>query len=81
MNFTEQLEAKYPTHIIEYLRQREGLDESDNSKDEMFLNMTKGEVFREVLNWNGLLGSWDYTIKDWIEGIYKVDLDDFEENE
>lgn len=78
MDYTKLLEEKYPNSIIQYVRQREGLDKEDGSMDKEILEMTNSEVFRDVLAWNGLLGGWDYTIKDWIKSIYGIDLDDFE---
>ncbi|KYD05405.1 hypothetical protein [Bacillus atrophaeus] len=76
MDYTKRLEEKYPNRIIQYVRQREGLDEKDTSVDKEILEMTNSEVFREVLAWNGFLGGWDRTIKDWIKSIYGINLDD-----
>ncbi|MCY8798135.1 hypothetical protein [Bacillus inaquosorum] len=56
MDYSKQLEEKYPLKIIQYLRQREGLKENDVSMDKEILNMTEAEVFRNVLSWNVL---WD----------------------
>lgn len=78
MDYTKLLEEKYPISIIQYVRQREGLDKKDVSKDKEILEMTNSEVFREVLAWNGFIGGWDHIIKDWIKSIYGIDLDDFE---
>ncbi|MGG2091285.1 hypothetical protein AB1283_00780 [Bacillus sp. S13(2024)] len=75
MNATEKLKEKYPLHIIEYVRKRSGLEANDTSMDEEILNMTKSEVFKDVVCWNGLLGGYDETIKGWIKNIYGVDLD------
>ena len=41
--------------------------------------MSPSLVFSKVLEWNGLLGGWDYQIKGWIKGIYGIDLDAVEE--
>ncbi|MCY7759722.1 hypothetical protein MOC61_12890 [Bacillus inaquosorum] len=76
MDYSKQLEEKYPLKIIQYLRQREGLKENDVSMDKEILNMTEAEVFRNVLSWNGFVG-WDHLIKDWIKSIYAIDLDEF----
>ncbi|WP_423734358.1 hypothetical protein ACO9S3_08770 [Bacillus velezensis] len=78
MDYTKLLEEKYPISIIQYVRQREGLDKKDGSMDKEILEMSKSEVFRDVLAWNGFLGGWDHIIKDWIKSIYGIDLDDFE---
>lgn len=64
----------YPYYILEYLRIRCGLEKTDNSKDDMLLQMTPTQVFSEVLQWHGLLGGWDIKIKGWILDIYGVDL-------
>lgn len=69
---------KYPEYIMKDLRQREDLDENDISLDSELIKMSKSEVFSEVLKWNGLLGSWDVGIKEWIKDIYGVNLDEIE---
>lgn len=69
---------KYPEYIMKYLRQRKGLEEDDTSSDDRLNNMSRNEVFKEVLNWNGLLGNWDIDIKAWIKDIYGIDLDEIE---
>ena len=72
------MEAKerYPEGIIRYLRQRKGLDADDTSHDEQLQAMSPSLVFAETLEWNGLLGGWDYQIKGWIKDIYGIDLDE-----
>ena len=67
---------KYPEYIMKYLRQRTGLEEDDTSSDDRLNNMSKNEVFKEVLSWNGLLSNWDIDIKAWIKDIYEIDLDE-----
>jgi len=71
------MEAKerYPEGIIRYLRQRKGLNVDDTHLDEHFQSMSPSHVFSEILEWNGLLGGWDFTIKGWIKDIYGIDLD------
>lgn len=66
---------RYPESIIRFLRLREGLDEDDTHLDEHFQSMSLSHVFSEILEWNGLLGGWDFTIKGWIKDIYGIDLD------
>lgn len=66
---------RYPESIIRFLRLREGLDEDDTHLDEHFQSMSPSHVFSEILEWNGLLGGWDFTIKGWIKDIYGIDLD------
>ena len=64
---------KYPEYIMGYLRQRAGLDEFDTSKDIILSEMQPSEVFSDVCIWNGLI-NYDYTIKEWIKDIYKVNI-------
>ncbi|PFQ34717.1 hypothetical protein [Bacillus cereus] len=73
---TEQLKTIYPLHLIETVRQSLGLQKDDTSMDNTILYMDKSEVFACVVQWNGLLGGYDVTIKDWIKGIYGFDLDE-----
>ena len=65
----------YPEYILQKLRQRERLNEDDTIRDTEFNQLSKDEVFHEVLSWEGLGGSWDSTIKGWIMDIYGIDLD------
>ena len=67
---------RYPEYIFVYLRKRWGLDEKDESMDDVFNKMEPKRVFAEVLIWNGLLGGWDSQIKGWIKDIYKIDIDE-----
>ncbi|HDR7922606.1 hypothetical protein [Bacillus paranthracis] len=75
---TEQLKSTYPLHLIETVRRSLGLDKDDTSMDNTILEMDKSEVFAGVVQWNGLLGGYDVTIKDWIKDIYGIDLDDID---
>lgn len=68
---------KYPTEIFEFVRQRLGLEYDDTSLDEEIIKMSKNEVFKHVVNWNGLI-QYDAVIKDWITDIYEIDLDEIE---
>lgn len=67
---------RYPEYILRYLRMRCGMDEADTSRDDYFQSLDHNSVFSEVLQWKGLLGGWDVSIKGWILDIYGVDLDD-----
>ena len=67
--------AKYPEYIMYALRQRKGLDKYDTSKDDNFNKYPSNEVLSEVCIWEGLLGGYDSTIKNWINDIYGIDLD------
>jgi hypothetical protein len=64
----------YSEEIMQNLRQREGLDKYDTSMDTELNKIEPDKAFNEVLQWNGLLGSWDYTIKCWIKDIYGIEL-------
>ena len=79
MTVTEQLKEKYPQYIINDVRNRIAQDESDTSMDDKILRMSPSQVFAHVVAWNGLLGGYDNTIKDWIHSVYGVDLDEVSE--
>jgi len=64
---------EYPEYILRTLRQREGLEETDTSMDDKFNNYSPNKVFKEILEWEGIIG-WDNIIKSWIRDIYGVDL-------
>ena len=66
---------KYSEDVMECVRQRWGLKNYDDSKDEEINQLSPDEVLEYVCNWNGLLGYAAYMIKSWIKDIYKVDLD------
>jgi hypothetical protein len=65
---------KYDEYIMNFLRQRFGLESDDNSLDNEINKMTEEEVFNEVCNWNGLYG-WGTIVKGWIRDIYRIDVD------
>jgi hypothetical protein len=65
---------KYSEDIMTQLRQRRGLDKYDISEDEEINNMSNDKVFADLFGWNGL-GSWDYTIKNWLKEVYGIELD------
>lgn len=67
----------YPEYIMQNLRQRRGLDKYDTSLDDRLSEMSKDNAFKDVVNWNGLLGGYDNTIKSWVKDIYGVDLDNY----
>lgn len=66
---------EYPEYILRTLRQREDLEETDTSMDDKFNNYSPNKAFKEMLEWEGIIG-WDNTIKSWIRDIYGVDLND-----
>ena len=67
---------KYPIHIMETVRKCLDLESNDTSLDHEIADMTPNEVFQHVTRWNGLLGGYDYTIKEWVKSIYGVDLNE-----
>lgn len=69
------MKNKYPDNIMRYMRLRWRLSEDDTSQDNIFNDMKPSEIFYHVLNWKGLLGSWDYTIKKLVKDIYGIDID------
>jgi hypothetical protein len=64
----------YPEYILKMLRQRDELDEDDKSQDDIYNRMLPDRVFEEICIWNGFLGGWHYSIKNWIRDIYNVKL-------
>lgn len=67
---------RYSEDIMACIRQRFGLDEYDDSRDQEINELSPEEVFEYVCNWNGLLG-YAHMIKSWIREIYKFDLDKY----
>lgn len=72
----------YPDYIMEILRQRKGLDEIDDSKDELISKTHPLEVFEEVLGWELGDSSWASTIIGWLKDCgFKVELNEEREAE
>lgn len=69
----KQANYKYPEYILKMVRQHQGLDDNDCSKDEEFQSASPEWVFDAVLEWNGLI-HMDYKIHSWIEGVYGIAL-------
>lgn len=69
---------RYPEDIMQFLRQRHGLNKYDTSKDEMLNEFEPKEAFEEVCNWNGFY-NWAWQFKSWIKDIYGIELDKSEE--
>lgn len=69
---------KYDECIMEELRQRKGLEPNDKYFDDEIMSMSKEEALDEICTWNGLIG-FGSTVKTWVEEIYRVNLDDYEE--
>lgn len=68
----ETAEDLYPS-VIEAVRQNMGLDQLDDSEDERILKMSRAEIFRRFMTWNGIIG-YEGTILNAIEEIYQVEL-------
>jgi len=66
---------KYSRTIMESCRQRLGLDKEDTSCDLDIAGWSNGRVFRECLEWEGIIG-YDLSIRIWIEEIYGVELNE-----
>lgn len=65
----------YSRAVMTRVRQHIGLDdEDDTSRDGQIQIMSKSEIFKHCLEWEGII-NYDYLIKKWIEDIYKVELD------
>ena len=64
----------YPESVLKLLRESEGLDQTDTSHDGGFNELYELIVFRKILDWKGLIGSWDEFILDLIKDIWGVDL-------
>lgn len=75
-DYIESAVNKYSEDIMQFLRQREGLNKFDFSKDAELNVLSSNEAFEEVLKWK--LGGYSDTIKDWVKDIYGVDLNDID---
>jgi hypothetical protein len=63
----------YPEYILKKLRQREDLEATDKSKDNIFNQLSPDQVFDEVCNWEGLI-NYSHTIKRWVKDVYGINL-------
>lgn len=66
---------KYFDCIMEDVRQNLGLEPDDTSKDDEINEMSRDEILDRVCEWHGLIHYGD-TIREWIENIWGIDLDD-----
>lgn len=64
---------KYPEYIYRCLRQREGLDEYDDSRDDEFDTWDYATVLNEVATWNGLI-DYGNIIIEWVDAAYNIYL-------
>lgn len=70
---------KYPEYIIKMLRQNHGYEEDDNRFDEELQAMSPDIAFARVCEWEGLI-NYSSIIKEWIEAIYGINLDEIDED-
>ena len=63
----------YSVGIMQTLRQKRGLEPNDTSQDAAINDMGHHEAFRNVLEWEGIIG-FDYKIRDWVKEIYGIEL-------
>lgn len=66
---------EYPEYIMQYLRQREGLAESDTSMDAKLRELSPREAFAEVCEWNGFI-HYDRRILGWVDACFGTSLTD-----
>jgi hypothetical protein len=64
---------KYDLHVLEDVREGMGLEATDDSRDDEINSMSRAEVFKRYLEWNGIIG-YASDIKRAIEDIYDVQL-------
>lgn len=62
-------------YILKALRQREGLEEDDTSKDETFKKYSKKRIVTEYFNWHGLI-DWGNAIISVVSDVYGLNLED-----
>jgi len=63
------MENKYPDYVYENVGKR-----LEMTKEEID-DLSKEEVFANLVAWKLGYSQWAGTIKDWIKDIYNVDLD------
>lgn len=65
----------YGGSVMRDLRERLGVEPNDESRDGEIMSRTPNENFKELCEWNGLLGSICTNIKSWVLDIYGIDLE------
>ena len=66
---------KYPEYILHYVRANMGYNPDDKRADKEIEHMSKAEVFRQYLEWEGIIG-YTGTILGLIEDIYGIQLEE-----
>ena len=72
-------DEKYFSDIMEAVRQNLGLEFDDTSKDDEISEMSRDEILDRVCEWNGLIG-YGSQIREWIEDIWGIDLDEYDKD-
>lgn len=66
----------YGISVMMNLRQRQGLDPKDESKDDFLMkNFSPKEAFEEALEWEGIIG-YCYSILEFIDDVTGLNLQD-----
>lgn len=60
-------EHKYPSRVMNILRQRRGLEEHDESLDANLTTCSPREAFAEVCGWKFGDPGWGDVLIDWLE--------------
>lgn len=78
MGDVEEIEnrfSRYPRHIKRKVRQCVwDVDQNDITHDDKIEKMKPQEVLGYVCQWEGLLGSYNERLMDWVQDIFDVDL-------
>lgn len=62
-----------PEHILQKIRQREGLEKDDASQDDRILKMSPSMKLRRIVGWELGDGHWADTILEWAKDCgYKI---------
>lgn len=65
---------KYPDYIMMNIRNSLGLDAYNTERDDEINSMDKDELFNQLCSWHGI-GSYVTAIKQWVNDIYNVSLE------
>lgn len=69
---------KFPESIMKDLRERYGEGENDTSVDQKIMERPPREIFREICEWNGLIGMHSERILSWVQSIYGFTFEELE---
>lgn len=65
---------RYPDYIMPTIRNGLGLDAYNTERDDEINSMDKDELFNQLCSLNGF-GRYGNTIRQWVEDIYNVSLE------